>query len=563
MKKFLSLLCFTVCMLVSNAQFNYPSSGNVLLGTTNDEPSALMNIHSTTQGLLIPRMTGAEMTAISAPVKGLLVYNTNMNALYQYDGSEWRVVGIGGEPGIAGINTISGQSYTGFTGTGKLVGSISPGFSGLTTFAGTDQTSNSANGIIDLTQKWNTNGNPTAIRLNIDHQFSGSSSLLLDLQTGGNSQFKVSKSGTVTQTGNIVFTSGGSKLSHINSFLQMSNTAWVFKTDHNGSLGTTHWSFQSGTDVASSGTQVAMSIIGGFSSALYQTEYNALSLNQTINQTGTAAGITRGVYINPTLTSSADWRSIQFTNNAGWGVYGSGNAKNYLKGSLLIGAATDEPTAILQVTSTTKGVLFPRMTTTQRDGISSPATGLEIFNLTTFTKDIYNGTEWVSLSPSAGVWTSNGVNISNSNTGSIYIGLTPPTDVATANAEYKLYVAKGVRTKKVKVDQHTWPDYVFETSYSLPSIATVEAYIKEHRHLQGIPSADEVIKNGIDLGDNQAALLQKIEELTLYIIEQDKKITAQTQEIAVQNKNTAEQQQQIADIHQQLEALKKLVEGKK
>ncbi len=63
---------------------------------------------------------------------------------------------------------------------------------------------------------------------------------------------------------------------------------------------------------------------------------NAIELLQTINQTGGANGITRGLYVNPTLTSAANWRSVEWTNNTGWGLFGRGVAPNFLSGSLTI-----------------------------------------------------------------------------------------------------------------------------------------------------------------------------------------------------------------------------------
>lgn len=71
-----------------------------------------------------------------------------------------------------------------------------------------------------------------------------------------------------------------------------------------------------------------------------------------------------------------------------------------------------------------------------------------------------------------------------------------------------------------------WPDYVFDPAYQLPSLQYVESYIKTNKHLPGIPAAAEVEKNGLDLGENQAALLKKVEELTLYVIELKKEIEA-------------------------------------
>ncbi len=89
---------------------------------------------------------------------------------------------------------------------------------------------------------------------------------------------------------------------------------------------------------------------------------------------------------------------------------------------------------------------------------------------------------------------------------------------------FKLYVETGIRTRKIKVDQSTWSDYVFDKGFVLSPLSEVERFIKKYRHLPDVPSATEVAKEGVDLGENQAVLLKKIEELTLYIIEQQKQI---------------------------------------
>lgn len=71
-----------------------------------------------------------------------------------------------------------------------------------------------------------------------------------------------------------------------------------------------------------------------------------------------------------------------------------------------------------------------------------------------------------------------------------------------------------------------WPDYVFDDDYQLPKLEEWEKHIRENKHLPGVPSAAEVARNGIALGEMQAILLQKIEELTLIVIEQQKQIEA-------------------------------------
>ncbi|MBA4198835.1 MAG: hypothetical protein C0459_14910 [Chitinophaga sp.] len=111
-------------------------------------------------------------------------------------------------------------------------------------------------------------------------------------------------------------------------------------------------------------------------------------------------------------------------------------------------------------------------------------------------------------------------------TGSLGIGTDKIND-----PNYKLFVETGIRTRKIKVDQSTWSDFVFKPHYNLRTLTEVEAYIKTHQHLPDVPSEKEVKANGIDVGETQAMLLRKIEELTLYMIEQQKQINRDRKEI--------------------------------
>jgi hypothetical protein len=77
--------------------------------------------------------------------------------------------------------------------------------------------------------------------------------------------------------------------------------------------------------------------------------------------------------------------------------------------------------------------------------------------------------------------------------------------------------------ERFKVDQDTWADFVFEPEYKLPSLSELETYIKTNKHLPDVPSAAEVAKEKLDLGEMNKILLQKIEELTLHLIGQDKR----------------------------------------
>ncbi|MRG44436.1 hypothetical protein GFS24_04895 [Chitinophaga sp. SYP-B3965] len=101
--------------------------------------------------------------------------------------------------------------------------------------------------------------------------------------------------------------------------------------------------------------------------------------------------------------------------------------------------------------------------------------------------------------------------------------------IGTSNTgAYALAVEGTIGARKVRVTQAAWADYVFEPAYKFPSIAEVERYVKQHKHLPGIPSEKDVTENGIDVGEMNKMLLQKIEEQMLYIIELNKKVDSLT-----------------------------------
>jgi hypothetical protein len=110
------------------------------------------------------------------------------------------------------------------------------------------------------------------------------------------------------------------------------------------------------------------------------------------------------------------------------------------------------------------------------------------------------------------------VNASNYFGGNVGIG-------TAAQSTYKLAVNGDAIFTKIKVKTYaSWPDYVFHSTYKLISLEELEEYIKRNNHLPDVPSAQDVEENGIDVTDNQARLLKKVEELTIYIIEMNKEV---------------------------------------
>ncbi len=108
------------------------------------------------------------------------------------------------------------------------------------------------------------------------------------------------------------------------------------------------------------------------------------------------------------------------------------------------------------------------------------------------------------------------------NGGNVGIGTTNPTS--------KLTVAGNINSREVKVSVDAGADFVFDKDYTLPSLQEVEKFVTKNKHLPEIASAKEMQKEGINLSEMNIKLLQKIEELTLYVIEQNKRIELQQKE---------------------------------
>ncbi|MFZ4707147.1 MAG: hypothetical protein ACOYMF_14170 [Bacteroidales bacterium] len=108
--------------------------------------------------------------------------------------------------------------------------------------------------------------------------------------------------------------------------------------------------------------------------------------------------------------------------------------------------------------------------------------------------------------------------------GKVGIGEIPEDMILSGN--HNLFVAGGITAEEVvvKLKTNPWSDYVFEDKYKLLPLVEVEDFIKQNKHLPEVPNQAEVQQNGIELGSMNALLLKKIEELTLYVIEQDKRI---------------------------------------
>ncbi|WP_430906177.1 discoidin domain-containing protein [Maribacter sp. 2-571] len=132
--------------------------------------------------------------------------------------------------------------------------------------------------------------------------------------------------------------------------------------------------------------------------------------------------------------------------------------------------------------------------------------------------EVYGGTGGGTGPVGSSPWTTgaNGIdfNAAGTATGNVGIG-------TGAQTNYRLAVDGTIHAREVVVDNDSWPDYVFGQHYHLPSLKEVREHIDAHGHLMNVPSEAEVRANGVHLGEMNKILLEKIEELTLYMLEQD------------------------------------------
>lgn len=112
--------------------------------------------------------------------------------------------------------------------------------------------------------------------------------------------------------------------------------------------------------------------------------------------------------------------------------------------------------------------------------------------------------------------------------GKVLIGVSNFSQTTCSDCNnYKLFVKDGIKTEKVKVEiaaANGWADYVFDENYKLMDLNSLEKYIKKNKHLPEVPTTEEAISNGIELKEMNILLLKKVEELTLHIIDLNKKI---------------------------------------
>jgi hypothetical protein len=361
---------------------------NVIIGDFTDVASAQLQVTSTTKGFLQPRMTTVQRDAIVSPATGLQVYNSTTNTNDYYNGTSWLSEGNVSGSGVAG--QVAYWNGTGsVTGSNNLfwdaansrlgIGTNSPlyrlhnvGTSAFDAGASGDAITLLNNGFLRWTSvrlrafstsfDFQDNAYSTKVSLSMSGSasiFNTGGNFLFGTATDGGQRLQVQGDAFIKGSGNTSATIalqvqnslGGNMLRVRNDGQTIiqgvtnNDTSVVLQVSQANGNGRFAVSANGQTVIGGDSFQATENFVNiarnPFNPTSGSTTHTSLFISPTINQTGGANGITRGLYVNPTLTAAADWRSIEWSNNTGWGLYGAGTALNYLGGSL--GIKTTSP----------------------------------------------------------------------------------------------------------------------------------------------------------------------------------------------------------------------------
>jgi len=315
---------------------------------------------------------------------------------------------------------------------------------------------------------------------------------------------------------------------------------------------------------AESGTGTGNTVFGLGSFTLNTSGYANTAFGNNVLPANTTGNMNTGIGINALFNNTSGIQNVAIGHNA-LNRSTTGNLNTSLGFNTLHGGGTstmtgDNNTGIggmalqgLWAGSSNNTVVGAKSFIRLRNGNNNIAIGYNnvSIDLLNASNNIYigNNIEPVNSTPN------HELNIGNwimGNNGTIGIGSfstsLPSDGIAQDGGKYKLFVKDGIKTEKVKVDIASasgWADYVFKKDYKLNTLEDVEKHIQEKGHLPNIPSATEVINNGINLGEMDAKLLEKIEELTLYSIEQNKQMKSQREQLKSQSQEIQELKKQV------------------
>jgi hypothetical protein len=492
---------------------------SVGIGTTSPDPNAQLDVTSSTKGILIPRMTLAQRNAIPGITLGLMIYQTDNNPGFYVNKSS--ALATNWVPITEGKNL-----WTTSLGNSNYISNINTGNVGIgTTLPET---------------KFAVTNDDSAIVL-----FNNSQTLANNIQ-----------SNIYVGTGRNGF--GG----YFTGGIRTTGT----------SASTARMSLLTGATTAGNNLQERVSIdnAGNMGVGTITPNY-ILDVNGRMRLRDKGPSLTAGIWHNKADNTEAAF--IGMVNDSTYGFFGNGTSGNWRMGfdvkNAQMGIGLTDPTAPLSFTSSIGNkISLWGDATGGHYGLGIQGSLLQIYSSANnadiafgygssnaFTENARlfgNGnmhigrySTWATVADNRKINFGDGdytyigeigaddrlelqAGSFNFKNGDVFIG----TNDFIKGAGYKLRVGGKIFSEEVRVQlQSAWPDYVFEKKYEKLSLEELEKYVNEKKHLPNIPSAEEVEKNGQHLGEIQSKMLEKIEELSLYIIELNKKVEIQAAEI--------------------------------
>jgi hypothetical protein len=554
MKSLLSLMPATLWVifalftgtLSALAQNTFPSSGSAGIGTASPNASSILDVVSTTKGVLVPRMTKTERDAIVSPATGLLIYQTNNTpGFYYYSGSVWTAISTKDanktlsnltSPTAINVGLLPGSTGTLDLGSSSLkwrdvyISNIKFADGTTQSTAGGGGGGIGGSGTTSYIPKFtatSTLGNSTLydnggnIGFNTTTMIGSANVTMKSLNTTGYGGMYLDMGGTSGRKPFYGYAVGGvakvwTYYDEASNQFRIYNGGDRFVIDNSGNTGIGTTSPTTKLEVQTTGLAAVMKVTKPWTGS-GSTNFNLAEFNNVYN-----FGYGTGVYASGGQIGAKGYAANG--SQPGYGLYGeafgAGGAAYGVYGtaSATAAAAYGIYGTTTGGTSQWAGYFDGKVQFVNGSDASLSSDGYIELGSTSSTNVIIDNNEIMARNNGATsklYLQNDGGDVSMCYSGGgVMIG---SSYVPTG---YLFAVDGNIICEELKVQlSENWPDYVFADDYSMHSISELKEFIEENNHLPGIPTATEVEKEGISVGQMQTRMMEKIEELSLYIIQ--------------------------------------------